>query len=323
MDNCRDDDVKKVVDGFCDIILTQKDYINNELADDYIDSLESITWDLKIKRSEKNQIIKPRVLNNLMNYIKKYHTTGVNETPAPPFAFAGGSNFVEYRKYFNEKYKEKKGVNSPSVFDFMFNYIQDVSEHYRIFLGFYDTRSEETAAMILSKTTEMAQGIVNASASKAAGIAAQEATVTATKLAEDAQKSAETAMENAKIAAKRAADEEITKMTMKLSENSVTILGIFAGIVLTVVAGLFYSSSVIESLSSANFYRLVAISALVGLVCINLVAVMFKFIERIRNADASLCIFDNATKSVNTILLIVIGIFTFLQFVMPELMVHI
>lgn len=58
-----------------------------------------------------------------------------------------------------------------------------------------------------------------------------------------------------------------------------------AGIVLTIVAGLFYSSSVIESLSNANFYRAISTSALVGVVCFDLIALMFSYIERIKNSD--------------------------------------
>lgn len=89
------------------------------------------------------------------------------------------------------------------------------------------------------------------------------------------------------------ANDELKEQTNKLSETSVTILGMFTGIVLTVVAGLFYSSSVLENISNVNFYILMSAAALVGLVCMHLISAMFRFIVRIGGHDTNSQVANN------------------------------
>lgn len=76
----------------------------------------------------------------------------------------------------------------------------------------------------------------------------------------------------------------MAEVSTKASETSVTILGMFSCIVLTVVAGLFYSSSVIANISSDNFIELIAAASIVGLVCIDMISIMFIFIEKNRGS---------------------------------------
>lgn len=129
-------------------------------------------------------------------------------------------------------------------------------------------------------------------------------------------------MEEAKGAAKEAAEEatqnaiesKMTEVTKHISESSVTILGIFSGIVLTVVAGLFYSSSVLESVKEADFFRLMFISALIGLVCFGLIVVMFRFIEKISGKCEGTFLSDGVVKLITIILCIVMCVGFALQF---------
>ena len=95
------------------------------------------------------------------------------------------------------------------------------------------------------------------------------------------------------------------------SERNVTILSIFAGIVLTVVAGLIYSSSLLNNIQESNFYRLVSLAALVGLVCYNLIGIMYLFIERRIPRKES--IFSKLTIGVSATLLIITILFACLQ----------
>ncbi len=45
-----------------------------------------------------------------------------------------------------------------------------------------------------------------------------------------------------------------------------------------------YSSSMLDSMNTSNYYRLIAVGSLVGFVCFNLVAVMLRFISKYRHA---------------------------------------
>ncbi|MBE6738301.1 MAG: hypothetical protein E7566_06590 [Ruminococcaceae bacterium] len=72
------------------------------------------------------------------------------------------------------------------------------------------------------------------------------------------------------------------RLSTKTSEVSVTILGIFAGIVLTVVGGFIYSTSVFTSISETHWSKILLVSSVVGFVCIALIVIMFHYIERFR-----------------------------------------
>lgn len=84
---------------------------------------------------------------------------------------------------------------------------------------------------------------------------------------------------------KNTADELETRLSTKTAEVSVTILGIFAGIVLSVVGGLIYSSSVLQSINSASYSKLLFVSSSVGFVIIAILATMFSYIDRFRSAS--------------------------------------
>jgi len=82
--------------------------------------------------------------------------------------------------------------------------------------------------------------------------------------------------------------EETEKANKKNEDNQkqmqneyVTILGIFAAIVLAFTGGMTFSSSVLNNISKASVYRLSLISFIIGLVFFNLIWVLIDFVRDI------------------------------------------
>ncbi|EOH7148284.1 hypothetical protein ACMC3T_001064 [Campylobacter coli] len=81
---------------------------------------------------------------------------------------------------------------------------------------------------------------------------------------------------------------EIDKNHKELSENLnkqqvqyITILGIFASIVLTFVSGLVFSNSILSNIDKASIYRLVFVMAFIALFVGNILYFLFTFLLRI------------------------------------------
>lgn len=322
-----------LVSDLCDIILTTKDCLVVDDAKLYIKSLTS---------SEKNRLNEFDVLKDcernvyyfiqlkLLDYIQKYQSDdfqGVGGLTSTPFEFDNETVFDEYISNFRKQYLSINGNKTyPEIFDYVFYTIREMSDHYRVFEQFYMIRSKQTHESILFEVKMLAQQETEKGIKKGA----QEAAAEAVKDAKDAAKRAENASRQAEmqatIAAKKAEEasedaktaaetevgkviaDKMSEVTSKISETSVTILGIFSGIVLTVVAGLFYSSSVLENIHTANFNKLICIAALVGFVCIQLLAVMFFYLDRFRNQTDSKAFFKKSTKFVSIVLICIFAI---------------
>ncbi len=83
-------------------------------------------------------------------------------------------------------------------------------------------------------------------------------------------------------------EDDLNKNYKKLSEELnkqqtqyITILGIFASIVLTFVAGLAFSTSVLSNIDKANAYRLVFVMAFMALFFGNILYLLFSFLSKI------------------------------------------
>ncbi|MGL2374601.1 hypothetical protein ACOWK5_00405 [Helicobacter pylori] len=83
-------------------------------------------------------------------------------------------------------------------------------------------------------------------------------------------------------------EKELNKNYEKLSEELnkqqtqyITILGIFASIVLTFVGGLAFSTSVLSNIDKANAYRLVFVMAFIALFFGNILYLLFSFLSKI------------------------------------------
>lgn len=77
----------------------------------------------------------------------------------------------------------------------------------------------------------------------------------------------------------------------EIEKQNITILGMFSAIVITIVAGMVFSTSVLSNMSKVGTYKLVAISSIIGFVFLNLVYMMFSFIAKL-NEDKKIRFFN-------------------------------
>ena len=68
-----------------------------------------------------------------------------------------------------------------------------------------------------------------------------------------------------------------------MQRDYVTILGIFAAIILAFVAGITFSTSVLSNVDKVSIYRLTFVILLLALLLFNLLNSLFCFVERINN----------------------------------------
>lgn len=110
-------------------------------------------------------------------------------------------------------------------------------------------------------------------------------------------------------------DAKSKKVTDSISETSVTILGIFAGIIITFVAGFSYSASVLESVRATNYFKLLSVAGLIGLICYHLISLLFRFIIRIREPDSQSFKWNKRDKIITGLLIVFIFVMGALQYV--------
>ncbi|GAA9080255.1 hypothetical protein Taitung45_04230 [Helicobacter pylori] len=117
-------------------------------------------------------------------------------------------------------------------------------------------------------------------------------------------------------------EDELNKNYKKLSEELnkqqtqyITILGIFASIVLTFVGGLAFSTSVLSSIDKTNAYRLVFVMAFIALFFGNILYLLFSFLSKISLSEEKKDKQENFFKklifwfNLMVIILFVIGFF--------------
>lgn len=298
-----DEETIKRINDLCAIILVNEDKLNTDSGKKYIeDQINSnIAW-----CGDENQV-RFYVLNNLSNYIDSC------PSPVQLFAFASNNNFYRFRmnlvNHYFQYYYSRPGTHDsiefPKVLNYVLDCIQEAIDTHTLFQKFSIKMSNDIADL----------------ATKEATAAAEEAAITAKLAASKAANEAidiviEQVMDDKHVEAQISdkVNQHMEKVTSRVSESSVTILGIFSGIVLTVVAGLFYSSSVIENVNSANFFRLLGVSALVGLICLHLIAVMFRFIGKMSGKEPPR---DRLILFVSIVLIVVMIAGFVLQFVFP------
>lgn len=283
--------IELLVTHFCSIILTKKDELDFERVKQFIDRLSDNDKSvLNLEEPENDSSIRLMIQMQITKYLDSYGNFVASNSVMRPFEFDSGGKYNTFCENCKEYYKQQN-VNAklPPVIDFTLKYIQEMSEHYRIFGYFYEVRSKETAYSILNDIAQVAED--------KAKIAVKSAT-----------------KESARNAVNVAVDKKMNEITKNVSETSVTILGIFASIVLTVVAGLIYSSSVLNNINSANFCRLISVSALIGFVCYSLLALMFRYIERIKYKNDDMPGFNKLSIIVGSVLLLIMIVFGVLQY---------
>lgn len=289
-------DIEELISELCDIIFAGEDVLDIEKTFHYIEHLTP----KEIRKLKKNGFsekykIRTIVIDKVLQYVRKYKSNK-DKNLSYPFAFDSDGGFTVYCVLIEDYYRiinRNNALALPSLLSFTLNLVQEISDQYRFFGEFYKIQFQDTEYDLLTSAKKNFEEQME-DALKTVKTASEKAVEDATK---DAKVQAEVAVAMAKeasTAAKTAACEEadsavtekMNELMAKVSESNVTILGIFAGIVLTIVGGLIYSSSVLESVSSTNIHKLFIIATIVGFVCINIIAIMFDYITKIRERNS-------------------------------------
>lgn len=80
---------------------------------------------------------------------------------------------------------------------------------------------------------------------------------------------------------------EVKNSQNDMQKDYISILGIFASIVLAFTGGLAFSSSVLQNIGNASAYRIILISLIIAFVLFNIIWLMIDFIREICNKDIS------------------------------------
>lgn len=96
----------------------------------------------------------------------------------------------------------------------------------------------------------------------------------------EAEKERTNAIKHLNVESQKLKD-EVREGQKKMQNEYITILGIFAAIVLAFTGGMSFSSSVLENVHKASAYRLIAISFILGLILFNLIWLLIDFLRDI------------------------------------------
>ena len=313
---------RTLVDDLCNIILIKDDSPDYDSAKQYIYNLtpEEIALLNKQSKEDNKLDIRQIVEKNISDYLSEYHQ---NPQVSSPFEFDSAGAYQSYRSNFINIYSAKtNNAELPAIFVYVFECIKEASEQYRHFEKFINIFNHNVS-------NEAGNKLEKALAENAINEIITDATREATLKAYEAERMAQRAEEKAATAAERAANQavnaEMNRVSKTVSETTVTVLGIFSAIVLSIVAGLMYSSSMLDNMNTANYFRLIAVGALVGFVCFNLIAVMLRFISKYRYASkGEEREFDTNSEYskmmffVSTALLVIFIFFSFLQFYVDD-----
>ena len=69
----------------------------------------------------------------------------------------------------------------------------------------------------------------------------------------------------------------------KQQREYISILGIFAAVVLAFIGGIAFSTSVLNNINTASVYRILVVSLIIGLVLINILFGLFYYVDRLVN----------------------------------------
>lgn len=110
---------------------------------------------------------------------------------------------------------------------------------------------------------------------------------------------------------------EVEKMQDELQESQedidnmqkeyITILGIFASIVLAFTGGIAFSTSVLNNIASASIYRTIIVTLIIGLVLINTLFGLFYYVNKLVNEDKII----RPLVISNAVIIVLIGITVF------------
>ena len=102
------------------------------------------------------------------------------------------------------------------------------------------------------------------------------------------------------------AKDNLQKQIKSVEKEYISILGIFAAIVLAFVGGITFSTSVLQNISAVSAFRLLLVVDFLAFVLINIIYILVKFIFTINEKDSKLFNIKGLNISCSLIALIVI-----------------
>lgn len=79
--------------------------------------------------------------------------------------------------------------------------------------------------------------------------------------------------------------ESMQRKAESMQKDYITILGIFAAILITFVAGMTFSSSILNNMDKVSIYRLTFVILVIALMLFNLLHMLIEFISKMQNCD--------------------------------------
>ena len=79
--------------------------------------------------------------------------------------------------------------------------------------------------------------------------------------------------------------ESMQRKAESMQKDYITILGIFAAILITFVAGMTFSSSILNNMDKVSIYRLTFVILVIALMLFNLLHMLIEFIGKMQNCD--------------------------------------
>lgn len=245
-----------LVNSFCDLVLIKTDGYDSESFEQYIDDLSTsergVLKNAFHGKGETKEHIQELINNKILKYLSEFNepNSTVYDTP---FVFDSGGNFSELQVMFSDLYKSKTKDKCPEVFAVIFVTIRHASNNYRLFEQYYNLRKNS----INYDFVKDAKTQINQLSQKISD-QMKESQNTLNVIQSEANKaklSADQAAKNAKKAANDAIDRQIPRLDSRLTEKSVTILGIFSAVVLILNTFLSFADVTMEHFISGNPYR--------------------------------------------------------------------
>lgn len=111
-------------------------------------------------------------------------------------------------------------------------------------------------------------------------------------------------LEKSTLDAKQSVYDELYKEFKGIEKEYITILGIFASIIISFVAGITFSTSVLENMHHVGIYRLVLVILLIAFVLLNSINLLVRYIFHLNKAEN--CEFP--MRQVNLIFAVLLGL---------------
>ena len=117
---------------------------------------------------------------------------------------------------------------------------------------------------------------------------------------------------------KRLEDDSLKRIEEEKREaqrENVSVLGVFTGIVVAFVAGLTFSSSILQSIDKASIYRLCAMATVIGMFLFDTIAILLSFLGKVARAECPDLV--KIVKIANSIALVFLVAVVFARFSIP------